>query len=469
MLKAYRYRLYPTEEQTAFLNRQFGSVRYVYNWAVEVATTTYQTQGNGVTRFQLDKRLTMLKQELPWLGEVASQPLQQALVHLDKAFTRFFREKRGYPCFHSKRGKQSATYPQGVKIHWKNGLLYLPKAGWIRAVFSRRFQGTVKTVTVSCVPSGQFFASVLVEDENQVPDAVAETRERAVGGDLGLHDFLVLSTGEKYGHPQWLESELYRLKILQRRFAKTVKGSKNRAKIRRQIARVHEQVANRRQDFLHKLSTDLLRRFDTVCIEDLNVAGMVRNRTLARHIAQTLHRLAQKAFRLRPKESAARQFSLIMHLDTIRILEGQMRQLDKAIARDLDTIPQTVTSIDGIGPVFGAGIVAEIGPITRFPSDDAVAKFAGLTWRAHQSGPFDAEDRPLTRSGNAYLRYYLIEAADRVRVRDPEFEAFYIRKYSDATHHPHKRALVLTARKLTGVIYGLLTRGQLYDGRRFGA
>lgn len=186
-------------------------------------------------------------------------------------------------------------------------------------------------------------------------------------------------------------------------------------------------------------------------------------------IAQTLQRLAQKAFRLRPKESAARQFSLIMHLDTIRTLESQMRQLDKAIARDLHAIPQTVTSIDGIGPVFGAGIVAEIGPVSRFPSDDAVAKYAGLTWRTHQSGTFDADDRPLTRSGNAYLRYYLIEAADRVRVRDPEFEAFYIRKYSDATHHPHKRALVLTARKLTGVIFGLLTRGQLYDGRRFGA
>ncbi len=186
-------------------------------------------------------------------------------------------------------------------------------------------------------------------------------------------------------------------------------------------------------------------------------------------IAQTLQRLAQKAFRLRPKESAARQFSLIMHLDTIRTLESQMRQLDKAIARDLNAIPQTVTSIDGIGPVFGAGIVAEIGPISRFPSDDAVAKYAGLTRRTHQSGTFDAEDRPLTRSGNAFLRYYLIEAADRVRVRDPEFEAFYIRKYSDATHHPHKRALVLTARKLTGVIFGLLTRGQLYDGRRFGS
>ena len=286
-LKAYRYRLQPTAEQAAFLNRQFGSVRYVYNWALAVATTTYQTQGQGITRFQLDKRLTGLKQELPWLQEVASQPLQQALVHLDKAFTRFFRDKKGYPRFKSKRGAQSATYPQGVKIHWESGVLYVPKAGWIRTVFSRRFQGTVKTVIVSRVPSGKFFVSVLVEDENQVPDGVPETWERTVGGDLGLRDFLVLSTGEKYGHPQWLESELYRLKIRQRRLAKTAKGSKNRAKIRRQIARLHERVANRRQDFLHKLSADLLRRFDTLCIEDLNVAGMARNHALARRIAQS--------------------------------------------------------------------------------------------------------------------------------------------------------------------------------------
>ena len=116
-------------------------------------------------------------------------------------------------------------------------------------------------------------------------------------------------------------------------------------------------------------------------------------------IAQTLQRRAQKAFRLRPKE-----------LDTIRTLESQMRQLDKAIARDLDAIPQTITSVHGIGPMHGAGIVAEIGAIARFGSDDAVANYAGLAWRIHQSGNFDTEDRPLTRSGNKYLRYYLIEA-----------------------------------------------------------
>ncbi len=263
------------------------SVRYVYNWALALATTTYQTQGQGVTRFHLDKQLTALKQELPWLGEVASQPLQQALVHLDKAFTRFFRKKKGYPRFHSKRGTQSATYPQGVKIQWENGVIYLPKAGWIRTGFSRQFVGTIKTVTVSCMPSGKFFVSVLVEDENQVLNPVPEALDHAVSDDLGLQDFMVLSTGEKYRHPQWLERELYRLKILQRRLAKTTKGSKHRARSRRQIARLHERVAHRRQDFLHKLSTDLVRRFDTICIEDLNVAGMVRNHALARRISQS--------------------------------------------------------------------------------------------------------------------------------------------------------------------------------------
>jgi putative transposase len=208
-------------------------------------------------------------------------------VHLDKAFTRFFREQQGYPRCKSKRGPQSATYPQGVKIHWENAVVYLPKAGWVRAVFSRQFTGRIKSVTVRRVPSGTCFVSGLVEDENQVPDLGPETVDHAVGGDLGLHDLLVLSTGEKYPHPQWLERELYRLKSLPQRLAKKTKGSKHRAKLHRQIARLHERVANRRQDFLHQLSMDLLRRFDTVCIENLQVAGMVRHHTLARRIAQS--------------------------------------------------------------------------------------------------------------------------------------------------------------------------------------
>ncbi len=186
-----------------------------------------------------------------------------------------------------KRGPQSATYPQGVKVDWEQSAIFLPKTGWVRVVLSRRFSGRIETVTVRRVPSGQFFVSVLVEDESQIPDSVPETEDRAVGVDLNLHDFAVLSTGEKIPHPQWLEPDLRRLRILPRRLAKKAKGSRNRENLRRQIARLHERVANRRQDFLHKLSTDLLRRFDTVCIEDLHVAGLIRTRPLARRVAQS--------------------------------------------------------------------------------------------------------------------------------------------------------------------------------------
>lgn len=153
----------------------------------------------------------------------------------------------------------------------------------IQSALSRR----VKTVTVSRGPSGEFFVSVVVEDDNQVRHAIAARWERAVGADFGHHDFLVLSTGETCGHPYGVESEWYRLKILQRRLAKTTKGSNNRTKIRRKTARLHEQVANRRQDFLQKLSTDLGRRFDTVFVDDLPVAGMIHHHTLARRIAQS--------------------------------------------------------------------------------------------------------------------------------------------------------------------------------------
>ncbi|WP_242823940.1 IS110 family transposase [Sulfobacillus thermosulfidooxidans] len=183
-------------------------------------------------------------------------------------------------------------------------------------------------------------------------------------------------------------------------------------------------------------------------------------------IAQTLHRLARRAFRLHPDEQDARHQSLVLHWDTIRALEHQQQALDKVIARDMQAFRQTLTTIPGIGPVYGAGLLAEIGPIERFPSENALAKYAGLTWRPHQSGNFDADIRPLTRTGNVYLRYYFIEAAERVRVRDPQFKAFYEKKYHEATHHAHKRALVLTARKLVGVVYGMLTRGQIYDERK---
>lgn len=248
----------------------------------------------------MDKRLTYLKQELPWLSEVASQPLQQALIHLDKGFTRFFREKKGYPRFKSKHGRQSATFPvkaksllQGVKVELETGTLVLPKVGAVKAVYSRTFEGKVKTVTVSKTPTGKYFASVLVEEENQ-PSVRPDVEENAVGVDLGLKHFAVLSTGEKVEHPKHLEQHLGRLKVLGRRLSRKKKGGNNYRKARLKVALLHERVANSRADFLHKLSTDLVNRFDTICLEDLNVKargfalrGMMANGKLARHIGQS--------------------------------------------------------------------------------------------------------------------------------------------------------------------------------------
>jgi putative transposase len=285
-LRAYKYRLYPTPAQAEFLARQFGCTRYVYNWALEQKSKAYQQTKKGLSRFELDKRLTALKKEQPWLSEVASQPLQQALIHLDKAFTRFFREKKGYPRFKSKRGQQSATFPQGFKVDFAAGSLVLPKLGAVRAVYSRRFAGKVKKVTVSKAPTGKFYASVLVEEENQ-PSIKPDVEENAVGVDLGLRHFAVLSTGEKVEHPKHLEKHLGRLRVLQRRMSRKKKGSANYRKAKLKVALLHERIAHSRSDFLHKLSTDLVRRFDTICLEDLNIQGMLANGKLARHIQVT--------------------------------------------------------------------------------------------------------------------------------------------------------------------------------------
>lgn len=183
-------------------------------------------------------------------------------------------------------------------------------------------------------------------------------------------------------------------------------------------------------------------------------------------IAKNLQTIARKAYRLHPKMQNSVEVALAMSLETIRFFEQQLKKLDKVIAREVQAIPNTLRSIPGIGPVYEAGILAEIGDINRFDNHNALAKFAGLTWRQHQSSTFTAENIPLSRSGNFYLRYYLVEAANSVRVRELEYAAFYQRKHAEARHHHHKRALVLTARKLVRLVFALLNEGQIYQPRR---
>lgn len=183
-------------------------------------------------------------------------------------------------------------------------------------------------------------------------------------------------------------------------------------------------------------------------------------------VARELQTAAKRAYRLDPKMDDAVGVTLSLTVANIAFLEAQIKRIDRVIQSEIKVFPAILTTVPGIGAVYAAGILAEIGDVHRFRDDNALAKYAGLTWRQHQSGGFEADNLPLTRSGDSYLRYYLIQAANSVRVREPEYAAFYERKYREARHHHHKRALVLTARKLTGLVFALLNEGQIYQPRR---
>ena len=179
-------------------------------------------------------------------------------------------------------------------------------------------------------------------------------------------------------------------------------------------------------------------------------------------IATKIQRAARESFRLRPELARSEHFIMDSLARNIRGLKVSLNAIGRTVADQMNAFPNTLTSVPGIGPIFSAGIIAELGDIRRFPSDDAIAKMAGLVWPQHQSGAFDAQDRRLLRSANTYLRYYLVEAANALRMHDATYRAYYESKYAEVSKHKHKRALVLTARKLVRLVFALLSKGQLY-------
>ena len=179
-------------------------------------------------------------------------------------------------------------------------------------------------------------------------------------------------------------------------------------------------------------------------------------------VAKKIHQAARESFQLRPELARSEHFILTSLMRNIRGLRASLKDIDHAIADQTKLFPNTLTSVPGLGPVYSAGILSEIGDIRRFPDDDAIAKLAGLVWPLHNSATFEAEDRRLLRSGNKYLRYYLVEAANAIRMHDASYHAYYESKYQEVSKHKHKRALVLTARKLVRLVFALLSKGQLY-------
>jgi putative transposase len=289
VLKAYKYQIFPNNEQKTLIVKHFGCCRYVYNMGLAQKIEAYQTEKKSISRFDIQKQLPILKRTdgTEWLAEVQAQSLQASLEHLDKAYTRFFREKKGFPKFKSKHKKQSYQYPQGVKVNFETNKIFLPKIKEVDICLSRTFEGQIKTVTVSQSPTKKYYVSILVDNALALPPKPQLNESRAVGIDLGVKHFATLSDGTKIDNPKFLKNNLDRLRMLQRKASKKVKGSNNRKKANFKIAKQHEKITNLRNNFLHQITAKLIKdnQFDTFCIEDLNIAGMVKNHHLAQSIS----------------------------------------------------------------------------------------------------------------------------------------------------------------------------------------
>ncbi|MFM8296729.1 MAG: RNA-guided endonuclease InsQ/TnpB family protein [Microcystaceae cyanobacterium] len=282
MLRATKYRIYPTAEQELHFRRSMGCCRYAWNYALNLVNETYKATGKGLNRFAIQSAMTSLKKEFDWMSEPYSQCLQVVALNLSKAFINFFERRAGYPSFKSKHGKQSISYPQNVKVSVDS--IKFPKIGKVHAVIHRPIEGTVKTVTVSMNTKGQFFASVLVEDGKDIP--VPSTEGKAVGIDLGLNHFAITSDGSKFDNPRWLKKHERNLKQKQKRLSRRPKGSNNRNKTKRQVASVHNKIARCREDFHHKLSRRIVNENQVIVVENLAVQNMMKNHCLAKAIGQ---------------------------------------------------------------------------------------------------------------------------------------------------------------------------------------
>lgn len=288
MYKGYEYRIYPNKTQQEFLAKTFGCCRYVYNHFLARRIEYHEKEGKYINSFALSKELTVLKNKLEWLKEVDCQALQQELRHQDNAFERFFKAKKGFPKFKSKHThRYSYTTILNVSLDIENHKIKLPKIGKVDLRLDRIPKGQIKSVTVKQVPSGKYFVSLTVLEEDKCLPKEEIKAETTIGIDLGLKDFAILSDGRKIANPRYLKNNLKKLAILQKRLSRKQKGSSNRNKARIKVARQHEKISNMRKDFLHKLTYQLTHenQVSTVCIEDLAVNNMVKNHKLARSIS----------------------------------------------------------------------------------------------------------------------------------------------------------------------------------------
>lgn len=291
--KAYKFRIYPNKEQEILIAKTIGCSRFVFNHFLGMWNDTYKETGKGLTYNACSAQLPQLKIELEWLKEVDSIAIQSALKNLADAYKRFFKKQNDKPRFKSKKNNVQSytTKHTNGNIAIVDNKIKLPKLGFVKFAKSREIDGRIMNATVRRNSSGKYFVSILTEVEIQP----LEKADSAIGIDLGITDFAILSDGHKIDNNKFTSKMEKKLKREQRKLSKRAliaknKGillldAKNYQKQKRKVARLHERVINQRDDFLNKLSTEIIKNHDIICIEDLNTKGMLRNHKLAKSIS----------------------------------------------------------------------------------------------------------------------------------------------------------------------------------------
>jgi putative transposase len=288
MRKSFRYRLYPTKRQAKLLRQQLDECRWLYNHFLEARKTSYENNNQAPSVYEQQAQLPLLKEQRPALATVHSQVLQNVAVRIDLAFQAFFRRvkvgaKPGYPRFRGRGRYDSMTFPQvpsGCEL--RNGFLRLSKVGAVKVVLHRQLEGKPKTCTIRCSNTNKWYACFSCEVCTPKP---LKPSKEPIGIDVGLHSFATLSTGESIDNPRFFRTEEKALAKAQRRLSKTEKGTAERTRLRKPVARIHERIAFRRLDFAHQTARRIINQFGFIAVEDLEVNRMVHHRCFAKSIS----------------------------------------------------------------------------------------------------------------------------------------------------------------------------------------
>lgn len=286
MLKAYKYRIYPNNEQKKQITKTFGCCRFVYNQTLAYRKEIYEQEKKSVSKTDCNNYCNReLKKTYEWLKEVDKFALTNAVYNMDSAYQKFFKEHAGYPKFKSKHDNHKSytiNFTNGnITVDFKAGRIKLSKLKEVKAKLHREFCGKIKSATVSQVPSGKYYVSILVETEHkELPH-----RNQNIGLDLGIKDLCITSNGRRYENPQIIKKYERKLSKLQRQLAHKEKGSSNYWKKKKEIAICHEKITNTRKDYLNKISYEIVSENQVIVSENLQIKNMVKNHHLAKMIS----------------------------------------------------------------------------------------------------------------------------------------------------------------------------------------